>query len=254
MHGLRAGLSGMRAIEVFDDPAALSLAAARHIVTGAKAAIAARGQCTLALSGGTTPQETFTRLAEGPADALDWRRLQVYFSDERCVPPDHPDSNYGAAKKRLLDRVDIPPANVHRIAGERDPPESAAQYETELSVVRRFDLILLGLGLDGHTASLFPEVLASSVLEQKNRERKVLAVHVASRNSWRITMTPQLINDAREVLLLAYGQDKAGVVKDVLEGERRPATLPAQLIDPRDGTLRWLLDKAAARLLAAGGS
>jgi 6-phosphogluconolactonase len=244
----------MRAVEIFENPAALAQAAASHIVARANAAIAARGQCTIALSGGTTPHETFARLAEGFKDGLDWHRLQVYFSDERCVPPDHPDSNYGAAKRLLLDRVDIPPANVHRIAGEHEPQESAAQYEAELAAIGRFDLILLGLGLDGHTASLFPEVLASSVVDPRNRERKVLAVHVASRNSWRITMTPRLINDAREVVLLAYGKDKAGVVREVLEGKPRPAPLPAQLIEPRDGTLRWLLDKSAARLLEAGQS
>ena len=254
MHGLHARLSGVRTVETFEDPVALSLVAARHIVATAQAAITARGQCTIALSGGTTPQGTFTRLAEDFADALAWRAVQIYFSDERCVPPDHPDSNYGAAKKLLLDRVGLPPANVHRIAGELDPVEAAAQYESTLPTGGRFDLILLGLGLDGHTASLFPEVVAAAVRNRHNRQRKVLAVHVASRQSWRITMTPRLINDAREVLMLAYGKDKAGVVKDVLEGERRPAILPAQLIEPRDGTLRWLLDQSAAALLAASRS
>jgi 6-phosphogluconolactonase len=254
VHGLRALLNPMRTVEVFDDPAALAQAAARHIVECANAAIAARGACTLALSGGTTPQETFKRLAESSARALDWRRLQLYFSDERCVPPDHPDSNYASAKRRLLDRVAIPSANVHRIAGERDPLQAAADYETEIAQVARFDLILLGLGLDGHTASLFPEVLSSTVLDPKNRERKVLPVHVASRHSWRITLTPRVINDAREVLLLAYGSDKAAVVKDVLEGERRPTVLPAQLIDPTRGTLRWFLDESAARLLQSARS
>ena len=241
----------MRAIEVVDDSAALAQAAARHIVAGANAAIAARGRCTIALSGGTTPHGAFTRLAEDSGKALDWRRVLVYFSDERCVPPDHPESNFGAARKLLLDRVPLPPANVHPIAGEGDPMESAAQYEAALSDIARFDIILLGLGLDGHTASLFPEVVASSVLDPKHRERKVLAVHIASRNSWRITMTPRLINEAREVLMLAYGSDKARVVRDVLDGERRPATLPVQLIEPRDGTLRWLLDRPAASLLEA---
>lgn len=254
MHGLRTRLSGMRAIEVFDDPSALAQAAARHIVAGANAALAARGRCTIALSGGTTPHGTFARLAGDLAGALDWRRVLVYFSDERCVPPDHPESNYGAANKLLLDRVPLPSANIHRIAGEREPMESAAQYEAALSDIGRFDLILLGLGLDGHTASLFPEVVGSSVLDPQNRERLVLAVHVASRNSWRITMTPRLINEAREVLMLAYGMDKACVVKDVLEGNRQPATLPAQLIEPRDGTLRWLLDRPAASLLGASRS
>lgn len=254
MHGLRAGLNAMSTVEVFADPAALAVAAASHIVTLARAAIAARGTCSIALSGGTTPHATFTRLARDCADALDWRRLQIYFSDERCVPPDHPESNYGAAKSLLLDRVPLPPANVHRIAGELEPPESASRYEAALTDIGRLDLILLGLGLDGHTASLFPEVTASSVLDAQHRERKVLAVHVASRKSWRITMTPRLINEARDVLMLAFGKDKARVVKDVIEGERRPETLPAQLIEPRDGTLHWLLDQSAARLLEVGRS
>ncbi|HZF15950.1 MAG TPA: 6-phosphogluconolactonase [Steroidobacteraceae bacterium] len=249
----------MRVVEILADPAALARAAAERIVALGTAAIEAQGRFSIALSGGTTPLATLQRLSEDTSGALDWARTHLFWSDERCVPPGHPDSNYGAAKALLLDRVPLPSVNAHRIEGERDPAIAAADYETLLAssfatraqAAPRFDLILLGLGMDGHTASLFPETIAASVLAVENRYRWVLPVHVASRESWRVTMTPALINTAAEVMLLAFGRDKADVVRDLVAKSRPPEKLPARLIDPANGRLSYFFDAAAARRLPA---
>jgi len=170
-----------------------------------------------------------------------WSRVQVLWGDERCVPPHHPESNYRMARETLLDRVPVSPANVHRIHGEDDPAIAAADYETTLRALLPIDLVLLGLGEDGHTASLFPGDAA--VHEQT---RWVMAAHAAAGSMWRITLTPAVINAAAEVLFIVSGAAKAGILRRVLEGPRRPQSLPAQAIAPTNGRVRWCVDAAAA--------
>ncbi|MDX1623627.1 MAG: 6-phosphogluconolactonase [Gemmatimonadota bacterium] len=234
--------------------------AARRIVSAASTAIGARGRFAIALAGGSTPEPLYESLGDSPGrDALDWSRVEVFWGDERCVPPDHPDSNYRMARAALLDAVPIPPERIHRIRGEEPDPEYAADlYERELhrelsSSPRdtpRLDLVLLGLGTDGHTASLFPE---SEALEEK--DRLVAAVKASTPTLQppvveRVTLTPPAINAADEVLFLVAGEEKAPAVEAVLEGPREPRRWPAQAIDPGPGRLAWLVDAGAARSLS----
>jgi len=226
----------------------LAEVAAERVVALASNAIAQRGRFIMALSGGSTPRPTYRLLAERRWSLMiDWSRVQLLWGDERCVPPEHPDSNYRMARQTLLDRVDIPASNVHRIQGERPPDEAAAAYRAELEAVLgprgRFDLILLGLGSDGHTASLFPET--ASIGE---REQPVVAVYVDKLKAWRITLTYPVINDAHHVIVLVSGERKANALARVQGGEE----LPAGLVQPAEGTLTWLVDQDAAALLATG--
>src|SRR3989475_7380393 len=197
--------------------------------------------------------------AEPDASGVNWSRVQVLWGDERCVPPDHAASNYRMAREALIDHVPIPAANVHRIRGEDDPAEAATVYERVIrDVLRtpqgpprdtpgaRIDLVLLGLGDDGHTASLFP-----GAIEIPDGEPWVAARYHVAGALWRVTLTPVLINAAAEVMFLVSGEAKAAIVRRVLEGPRRPEELPAQLIAPAGGRLLWLLDAAAARDLEA---
>jgi 6-phosphogluconolactonase len=183
-----------------------------------------------------------------------WSRVQVLWGDERCVPPDQAESNYRMARETLLDHIPVPAANVHRIHGEDDPTTAAARYEATLRALlktptgppraapgARIDLVLLGLGDDGHTASLFPG--SAAVHEQT---RWVMAEYAAAASMWRVTLTPAVINAAAEVLFLVSGGTKAGIVQQVLEGPRRPRDLPAQAIVPSNGQVRWCVDAAAA--------
>jgi 6-phosphogluconolactonase len=234
-------------------------AAANRLVTAASRAIEASGRFTIALSGGSTPRALYTLLAS-PAyqDRIDWPRVHVAFGDERCVPPDDPASNYRMARQALLDDVPIPPAQVHRLRGE-DPPEVAADaYEQELRALfatpegpprdatgARFDLVLLGMGDNGHTASLFPH---RPVVREARRW--VVADFVAEVSMWRLTLTTIPINAAYEVLFLVAGADKAAMLARVLEGPYDPDALPAQGIVPRGGRLSWIVDVAAAAELA----
>jgi len=175
-----------------------------------------------------------------------WSRVQVLWGDERCVPPDHVESNYRMARETLLERVPVPAANVHRIHGEDDPATAAEVYEATVRALlrtpgARIDLVLLGLGDDGHTASLFPG--SAAVQEQT---RWVMAAHAPAASMWRVTLTPAVINAAAEVLFLVSGGRKAGILRRVLEGPRRLQELPAQAIAPSNGRLRWCVDTAAA--------
>lgn len=237
-----------------DDPAALSREAAARLVQRANEAVAARSRFTLALSGGSTPRALYLRLAASPwRERIPWKATHVFWGDERCVPPDHPDSNYGMAHTALLAHVPIPAGNVHRLHGEMDPATAAAEYEGVLRAVfglqpgelPRFDLILLGLGEDGHTASLFPGTAAVH-----ERERLVVAHWVEKLNAYRLTLTPPVLNAAAEVVFLVAGAAKAGVLRQVLKGEYEPDRYPAQIVRPADGTLVWLVDRAAARRLS----
>lgn len=228
--------------------------AAERIVGSAREAISRSGRFTWVLSGGSTPRRLYTLLASARfAGRVDWAHVHFFWGDERCVPPDDVESNYRMARETLLDAVRPPPENVHRILGEAEPSRAAARYEQvlrELFRARedapppRFDLVLLGMGPDGHTASLFPR---TAPLFEKTRW--VMANHVEDLASWRVTLTPVIINVAAQVVFLVVGPGKADRLKQVLQGESDVAALPAQLIQPAPGELIWLVDAdAAARL------
>ncbi len=229
---------------------------ATGIVDVAHACVAANGICTIALSGGGTPRSLYQLLA-APALATEipWEDVHVFWGDERHVPPDDPDSNFRMANEALLSHVPIPAANVHRIPAELPNAATVAVAYAEdlrrvfqignLDTLPRFDLILLGMGEDGHTASLFPH---SPALDE--RKALVAANPVPKMNTTRITLTLPVINHAARVWFLVTGGGKAAVLKAVLEGPRQPETLPSQLIDPTDGELCFLLDATAAVALS----
>lgn len=238
----------MSDLQVLDDTEALAQAAADRFVAASEEAIENRGRFTVALSGGSTPQGAYSRLADPSlATKVSWRNVEIFWGDERCVPPDHPDSNYRMVRKTLIQKVPIPQTNVHRIQGELDPDLAAEAYEEQLRSVfgtkdrPRFDLILLGLGKDGHTASLFP---GSQALRETRRW--VAAVFVESLEAWRVTLTPPVLNSARQLSFLVAGKSKAKRLHEVLLGEQQPELLPAQIIQPRNGQVSWLIDQAAA--------
>ena len=243
---------------IVDDPAALADTAARTVVQIATDAVKARRRFTVALAGGITPRTTYERLAASPLrEQMPWGQTWVFFGDERGVPPDHPDSNYRMANAALLSKVPIPAAQVARIRGEAEDSEAAAaeyaRVMTEVFGSRRgelpsFDLILLGMGIDGHTASLFP---GSPVL--KEVFRPVAAVHAAAASiPQRFTFTFPLINAAARVMFLVAGGEKAKVVKAVFT--EPGAGLPASMVQPTNGRLTWLLDRSAAALLGTSKS
>ncbi|HEX7539062.1 MAG TPA: 6-phosphogluconolactonase [Syntrophales bacterium] len=243
----------MALIEIFPSSADMTRAAANLFAARAAEAVSAQGRFTAALSGGKTPVALYDLLAKDPfASQIPWARVHLFWGDERCVPPDHGDSNYRLVRERLINHVPIPPANVHRMPGEMDPVEAAARYEEQLREFFAphgggfpvFDLILLGLGEDGHTASLFPGTRAL-----RESARWVLGHYVGPRKGWRITLTPPTINAARLVVFIAAGTEKALVLRDILEGPFRPDTLPAQMVRPAGGDLKWMLDREAAAQL-----
>ena len=253
-------------LDVVADRAALARNAAQRFVARAREAIAARGRFAVALSGGSTPRDLYALLALPEFSAqIEWARVHFFWGDERAVPPDHPDSNYRMANETLLSRVKPPAQNIHRILAEQKPVDAARAYEETLrgffepqrtqgtqrqisvnsvpSVVdlQRFDLILLGLGANGHTASLFPH---TQLLHENTRW--VAAAYIDQVKMWRITLTAPVINAAANILWLVAGADKAATVRAVLRGKYRPADLPAQLIQPTNGRAVWLLDTDAA--------
>lgn len=239
-------------VRVYADADTLLDAAAEFVTAQAVAALAVRGRFVLALAGGSTPRGLYLRLARPPwRDQIDWTRVHVFWGDERCVPPTDSRSNYRMAREALIDHVPLGPAQVHRMRGEDGPDGAAFNYETELRATLdavtpgepgAIDLVLLGLGTDGHTASLFPGMPSGRLVT-----RWVVAEHVDGVRGWRLTLTPPVINAARSVLFLVAGEDKAPAVAAVLEGPARPSALPAQRI--AGGHVRWLLDRAAATLL-----
>ena len=232
---------------ILDDAAALAAAAAEEFI---RAASASTGVFRVALSGGTTPKILYELLADENAPyraRVPWDRLHFFWSDERCVPPDHPDSNYRMAYDAMLSRVPVPPAHVHRIDGElADAGEAAGRYEdlivAQFDALPRFDWIFLGMGADGHTASLFPGTMA--VVEKK---KLVTDVWIESKKSHRVTLTFPVLNVAKTVAFLVAGADKAETARMVLEGEPS-IERPASLVAPR-GELLWLLARAAASRL-----
>jgi 6-phosphogluconolactonase len=244
----------MAELKICEDPAALALAAAEEIAGSAEAAIASQGRFTIALSGGSTPRPIYRLLAEEPyRDRILWDRVYVFWGDERHVAPDHPDSNFGMAHDELLSKVPLPADNIHRVRAEKPDAERAArEYEWTLrsafnldeGQVPRFDLALMGLGPDGHTASLFP---GSDALRE--RARLVVAPWVSEQSAFRITMTLPVFNHAACALFVVSGEEKAEALRSVLEGDLQPDRFPAQGVRPHDGRLVWFADRAAARLL-----
>ena len=241
-------------VRVYPNPTEVARAAARLFVDYAWQAIAKDGQFFVALSGGSTPQLLFAFLASDEfRGQVDWAKVHVFWGDERAVPPTHPNSNYGMARRELLVRVPIPLGNVHRMEAEK-PNIGRAAHEYE-EVLRkylelddrgfpRFHLIFLGMGPDGHTASLFP---GTRVTQQTSRW--VSTPMVAKLNARRMTLTLPLLNAAHWVLFLVAGAEKAETLRVVLEGKADPP-LPAQLVQPREGLRLFLVDEAAAALLA----
>ena len=243
---------------VLPDAAALAARAAEEFTQAAEKAVAERGRARIAISGGSTPKVAFQLLADpsGPwRSRMPWDKLELFWVDERCVPPDNADSNYRMTRAAMLDQVPLNPEQVHRMEGELDPIAAAARYESLLrdsfrlegAESPRFDLAQLGMGPDGHTASLFPHTEALHEMG-----RLVTANHVETvKDSWRITLTWPVINDASSVFFLIGGADKAELVREVLTGPTDPERLPSQLIWPSSGILTLVLDQAAAALLPA---
>jgi 6-phosphogluconolactonase len=241
-------------IDISVGPAALADEAARRFVAAARGAISAHGRFIVALSGGSTPKVLLRLLANTPyRGEIDWARVHVCWGDERCVAPDDEQSNYRMAREALLDQVPIPADQIHRMPAENpDHDAAAASYADTLRRVfavlpgawPRFDLLHLGLGTEGHTASLFP---GSPALAE--RERLVAAPFVEKLHTHRITLTPPVINAAREVQFLVAGGEKAAIVRDILHAPYNPDELPAQIVAPAEGRVVWLLDRAAAAQL-----
>jgi 6-phosphogluconolactonase len=238
-------------IRVLADPEALARAARDEVARAILSAVGEHGRCDLVLSGGSTPRRTHELLA---AFELPWDRVHVFFGDERCVPPDHADSNWRMAREALIQRARIPEANVHRIAGERDPEDAASDAENAIQEhfglrpgeMPRFDVVLLGMGADGHTASLFP---GTNALEESTR--LVVANHVEKLAVWRVTMTFPVFEAAQHVVFLVAGADKAAMVRAATVVRMSAATPPAGRVRPRGGSLSWLVDAAAGAKLPA---
>ncbi len=241
----------MAEIRIFKNSEELARSAAELFIELAAAAIEQRGRFAVALAGGSTPRALYERLAERPfAKRVDWTRVHIFWGDERSVPPGHPDSNYWLAHETWLKHLAISPQNIHRICGELKPQEAADRYQSELSNFFSnkqwpdFDLVLLGMGEDGHTASLFPHTAA---LDEKSRW--VTANYVEKLRSWRVTLTPGAINGAKHIAFLVSGRGKKERAHLVIRGKHQPHDLPAQLVRPVSGQLFWLLDAEAAALL-----
>ena len=247
------------AIEVLPDVAAVALRGADLFALAAQEAAAARPAFTAALSGGHAPRPLYALLARQQfTQKIPWRRVHLYWGDERCVPPESKDSNYGMARDAFISRVPIPDDNVHRMRGEDDPDEAAASYERLLSQppalpstskadLPVIDFVFLGIGPDGHTASLFPHSPALAV------EDRLVVVNEGEGTGKRLTVTYPVINAARHVLFVVTGAAKAGIVAEVIEGLRAPEAVPAQGVAPVHGSVTWLLDEAAASELSGRG-
>jgi len=238
-------------IHVFKNPAELSKTAAELFAQAAREAVRENGRFTVALTGGSSPVQLYTLLTQKPyVNQIPWEKLFVFWGDERWVPLTDDRSNYKMALDTLLSKVPVLPSQIYPMwSKEASPEEFAQQYENQLhqqfnNSAPQFDLILLGMGDDGHTASLFP---GTSVLEEK--DKWVQAYFLEPQQMHRITLTAPLINQAKKILFLTYGEKKAHALYEVLEGERNPTKYPSQLIQPQQGETRWLVDDAAAKKL-----
>jgi 6-phosphogluconolactonase len=227
----------------------LSQKAAEIILDSALKSVKDHDRFSIALSGGSTPKGTYKLLTKPDiSKQMPWDKTHIFWGDERCVPPDDPQSNYLMVKKVLLDPLGIPKDHIHRMAGELVPAQAATFYQDELEQFFspeeiKFDLVLLGMGEDGHTASLFPHTAALHASES------VIANHVLKLNMWRLTLSAGVINAAYRVMFLIAGKKKAQVLAEVMEGPKQPDEYPSQMITPTHGELIWLLDKAASAKL-----
>ena len=240
---------------VYEDANDFAHHAARVFAEQVRSAADARGAARIAISGGNTPKPVFKLLAGDEfRNTVPWDKLQLFWVDERCVPPTDKDSNYGMTKAAFLDAVPLKSENIFRMEGELDPEQAAARYESVIRNTMRlegaelptFDLVALGMGDDGHTASLFPHTAGLHELG-----RIVIANHVPQKDTWRLTLTWPVINQARNVIFLIQGADKADVLHKVFLGDYEPETYPSQLIRPANGRITLVLDKAAAAKLPA---
>lgn len=243
-------------VQIFPDTDALARAAAERVAQAARDAVEARNVFRLVLAGGSTPQALYALLASDEyRDAIAWEKVHIFFGDERCVPPDHPDSNYRKAHTAFISQVPLLPENIHRIPCELEPERAAERYEETLLVYfssqldpegcqsASFDLVLLGMGDDGHTASLFPGLPAVH-----ETARWVRAQYVDKLAAWRVTLTPAILNRAQQILFLVSGNAKSDTLQRVIYGAHQPDRYPAQIIQPVDGRLTWMVDEAAAAL------
>lgn len=237
-------------VRVFQDLEEMSHAAAELFATFSKKSIASHGRFVVALSGGSTPHRLYSLLGSPwYRNNIDWSRVYIFWTDERCVPKDHPESNYRLAHETFLSRVPLPAQHIHRIRGEEEPRKAAETYEDELrkffsgSGAIIFDLIILGVGEDGHTASLFP---GSSALDE--RMRPAVPVYLEEPKISRVTLTLPVLNHAAQVLFLASGRAKTDIVQDILEGGDTQY-YPAGQVRPSSGVLTWFIDRQAAEKL-----
>jgi len=242
-------------IKIFDSPDEAAETLAADLINMINVKISKTGFFNIAVSGGNTPGLLFLKLAEPARESVNWGKVHIFWVDERCVPPDNSDSNFGLTRKMLLDRIRIPVCNVHRIRGEDEPRQEVIRYSGELveylpekNGIPYFDAVLLGLGEDGHTASIFPghENLF------KSEKLCVIAVHPVSGQE-RITITGELINNSENLIFMVTGQKKSGIIKEILEPGSKESGLPASLVRPSKGRVSWYIDKNGAELLTAGG-
>ena len=244
---------GSREIIICRDAADLNRRAAEEFIRLAQRAAEATGRFTVALSGGSTPKGLYELLAlDAYKERVPWAQVHIFWGDERCVAPNHPESNYRMVREALISRISMPAENVHRMAGEQKPVLAAAEYENELrksfqlsdAVLPRFDLVLLGVGEDGHTASLFP----GSAALAENRHM-VVANYVEKLKAHRLTLTFSVLNHAAEIVFLVSGRSKAGIVKEILAQESGSARFPAARVSPVAGRLTWMVTQDAAAAL-----
>jgi 6-phosphogluconolactonase len=234
-------------VEIFFDPAALVQHASERITASLEQALQEKATATLVLTGGKTPKPIYQQLASEPyRSRIDWKRVHIFWGDERCVPPESPESNYGMARDVLISRIDAHPDNVHRILGELESEQAADLYEQEIlrilpcSGLPSVDLALLGMGEDGHTASLFPGA-------EWSEEKLVVASVVPQSGANRVSMTPRILNAAAKIIFLVSGRNKADALACVLENPS--CNYPAARIHPTQGSLFWMLDASASSLL-----
>lgn len=243
-----------RTVRIFEDTADLYNAAATGVLQAAEDAVAKRRRFLLVLAGGETPKPLYERMSSEPfLGAFPWDVTHVFWGDERAVPPDDEQSNYGMVAEYLLQNVPLPQENIHRMPGEEGASAAARKYARDLQTMAdkglawpRFDLVLLGLGSDGHTASLFP---GSTHPSRSAQATLAVTGSYDQRPTSRITLTPPVFNSARQIYFLVAGERKAGVVASVLEGDKSPVRYPARRIKPSRGSVTWFIDRAAAAQL-----
>jgi 6-phosphogluconolactonase len=250
-------------VEIVENPKELARMGAELFVNYAKTVLIEKSKFTVVLSGGETPRPLYERLATDPLSRnLPWEKIHFFWGDERNVPIDHPDSNFHMALTAMLSRLPIPEENIHRVRTElKDPAVITEQYEKMIREffnlkrpedVPHFDLTFLGLGKEGHTASLFPDGNLSVSVRKEDAHSLVIAPWISHLGEFRFSLTPRAINSSAQIVFLVSGDEKASIIRDVIEGDQENLNTPAQTIQPLSGNLLWLIDKAAAHLLKVG--